>query len=239
MTGNHQPERRTGMSHTDLNTGEITALLAAAPLYRKSAVVMIRAAEPGERIVTALANGLEETAVTCKGGEPVITNPGGEQYVPIGGWAQVERRYVPLSGDRWQARGMIRAVRNPAGRDVTILAPWGEEQHGAPDCLFAAEYFPDDPERIGADRYLIGAAEFAETYSLVIPVTELYVRCSYPRRPDAIAASDTCQHPANTAVQDAEGNLWWRCPTHEGELTLGVSGEVVTHVPRATAGGLS
>ena len=38
----------------------------------------------------------------------------------------------------------------------------------------------------------------------MIPVTELYIRCSYPLRPDAIAASDTCQHPANTAVQDAE-----------------------------------
>lgn len=65
------------------------------------------------------------------------------------------------------------------------------------------------------------------------PITELYVRCSYPLRPDAIAASDTCQHPANTAVRDAEGVLWWRCPTHEGELASGVFGEeVVTRVAR-------
>lgn len=64
-----------------------------------------------------------------------------------------------------------------------------------------------------------------------VSITELYVRCSYPMRPDAIAASDTCQHPANTAVRDADGNLWWRCPTHEGELSSGVFGEeVVTHV---------
>src|SRR6185437_9460141 len=54
------------------------------------------------------------------------------------------------------------------------------------------------------------------------PVTELYVRCSYPMRSDAIAASDTCQHPANTAVRDFKGWLFWRCPTHEGELTNGV-----------------
>ncbi len=65
------------------------------------------------------------------------------------------------------------------------------------------------------------------------PVTELYVRCSYPLRPDAIAASDTCQHLANTAVKDADGNYWYRCPSHEGELTSGVYGvEVVTEVPR-------
>jgi hypothetical protein len=69
------------------------------------------------------------------------------------------------------------------------------------------------------------------------PVTELYVRCSYPMRPDAIAASDTCQHPADTAVRDADGNLWYRCPTHEGELSNGVFGEeVVTSVPRETNG---
>jgi hypothetical protein len=67
------------------------------------------------------------------------------------------------------------------------------------------------------------------------PVTELYVRCSYPMRPDAIAASDTCQHPANTAVRDADGNLWYRCLTHEGELSSGAfGGEVVTCVPRKT-----
>jgi hypothetical protein len=67
----------------------------------------------------------------------------------------------------------------------------------------------------------------------MVPVTELYVRCSYPMRPDAIAASDTCQHPASTAVRDDKGWLWYRCPAHEGELRNGVPGaEVVTCVPR-------
>lgn len=67
----------------------------------------------------------------------------------------------------------------------------------------------------------------------MVRVTDLYVRCSYPLRPDAIAASDTCQHPANTAVRDGKGWLFWRCPTHEGELRNGVFGEeVVTEIPR-------
>lgn len=76
------------------------------------------------------------------------------------------------------------------------------------------------------------------TETELTPVTELYVRCSYPLRPDAIAASDTCQHPADTAVRDADGNLWYRCPTHEGELRSGVFGEeVVTRVPRKPEAG--
>lgn len=59
------------------------------------------------------------------------------------------------------------------------------------------------------------------------PVAELYVRCSYPMRPDALAASDTCQQSADTAVRDAGGNLWWRCPAHEGKLRDGIYGEEV------------
>jgi Rieske Fe-S protein len=76
------------------------------------------------------------------------------------------------------------------------------------------------------------------TATRLIPVIELNVRCSYPMRPDVLAASDTCQHPADTAVRDAHDALWWRCPAHEGQLTLSRRGEVVTSVPRpVTSGG--
>lgn len=154
----------------DLTTDEFTALFAAAPVYRKSAVVSIREAQPGERVVTVMGDGREETAVTCSGGEPVITNPGGEQYVPMGGWEQVGRRYDPLAGGLWLAKGMVRAFPNPTGAEVSITAPWGEEQHQGPDCLLAVEYLPASPGEIGSDRYLIGAAEFAETYALAADV---------------------------------------------------------------------
>jgi hypothetical protein len=59
------------------------------------------------------------------------------------------------------------------------------------------------------------------------PIAELLVQCSFPMRPDAIAMSDRCRRMANTAVQDAEGALWWRCPAHKGELRPGVPGEAV------------
>lgn len=57
------------------------------------------------------------------------------------------------------------------------------------------------------------------------PITSLFVSCSFPMRPDAIAASDTCQHPADSGVKDDKGNLWWRCPDHRSMVKPGVQGE--------------
>ena len=90
--------------------------------------------------------------------------------------------------------------------------------------------------KAGATSYVErDGGRFAVTVVPLTPVTELYVRCSYPLRPDVLAASDTCQHPADTAVRDAEGNLRWRCPTHEGELTNGVYGVEVVPISPARA----
>jgi hypothetical protein len=74
----------------------------------------------------------------------------------------------------------------------------------------------------------------------LVPVSELFVRCSYPQRPDVKTASDTCRQHADSAVQDDEGFLWYRCPDHEGQLAPGIPGRVVTSVPREKkAGGRS
>lgn len=54
-------------------------------------------------------------------------------------------------------------------------------------------------------------------------VTDLYVQCAFPMRPDAIAASDTCQRPATSAVEI--GTAWyWRCDQHMGLIRPGVKG---------------
>lgn len=170
VNGNTISDDKEKTMELDLSTDEFTAQFAAAPVYRKSAVVNARPAVPGEQVVTTLADGTVETTVTCDGGEIVITNPGGELYV-VGG-EKFAKRYAPLGDGRFQARGMVRAVINPAGGDVTVIAPWGEEQHGGPACMFAVIYDPEEPEEVGSDRYLIGAAEFAETYALAADVTE-------------------------------------------------------------------
>ena len=59
---------------------------------------------------------------------------------------------------------MARIIDNPTGGEVSVIAPWGEEQVGAADCKFASLYDPTQPDVISTDRYIIGAAEFAETY---------------------------------------------------------------------------
>ena len=109
----------------DLNTAEMTALFRSALVYRKTAVVVISAALAGETIVTVTADGTEETRRVCQGGEPVITNPGGEEYVPQGGWPAVERRYSKRPDGRWEARGLVRAFPNPAGCPVRVTTRRG------------------------------------------------------------------------------------------------------------------
>lgn len=52
------------------------------------------------------------------------------------------------------------------------------------------------------------------------PVSQLYVGCSLAMRPDALAASDTCRALAVGAVQDSEGNYWYRCTTHRDLVTV-------------------
>jgi hypothetical protein len=63
-------------------------------------------------------------------------------------------------------------------------------------------------------------------------VMDLYVNCSYPTVPDPIAASDTCQKPAVSAVVDPDnGNMYYRCPEHRRQLRDGVHGRVRYLVP--------
>jgi len=67
------------------------------------------------------------------------------------------------------------------------------------------------------------------------PIAELAVNCSLQLinfdRP-GLAASDTCQAPADTGVELASGNIMWRCPAHRGmrTLTIGDVGKVYTHI---------
>lgn len=49
-----------------------------------------------------------------------------------------------------------------------------------------------------------------------VRVVDLYVECMYPMRPDALAASDCCRRPADTAVERPDGMRTWRCPKHRG-----------------------
>jgi hypothetical protein len=147
----------------DLSTPEMTQRFAEAPVYIKSAVVEIREAAPGEKLTTTLADGRDETVNTAKDGDYVVTNPGGEQYFI--GAQKVADRYTDIGDGRYQAKGACRAFQNPTGGEVTIIAPWGEEQHGGSDAMLAVLYDPENPDEVGSDRYIIGGEEFKNTYA--------------------------------------------------------------------------
>ncbi len=152
--------------HIDLSTDEYTAAFAAAPLYAKKSLVKMRAATPGETIVTRLQDGTVETTNTAGKNQVVVTNLGGEEYI-IDADKAAKRYEETDEPGVFRATGMARIIDNPTGGDVSVTAPWGEEQLGAADCKFAALYDPTQPEVVSDDRYILGAAEFAETYGLV------------------------------------------------------------------------
>ena len=83
----------------------------------------------------------------------------------------------------------------------------------------------------------------------LVSVSSLFVRCSLKVRclnQPGYAASDSCGHMADTAVQTPSGTLLWRCPQHRGVLYVagdshGIqwyqghqTGPVRTEVPRSS-----
>lgn len=147
----------------DLSTDEWTERLASAPVFAKKGVVQARQATPGEQVTTTLEDGTVETSNTANEGDVVITNPGGEQYI-IGGEKFAGRYEATEEEGVFRAKGMARAVQNPTGADIEIMAPWGEPQYGGPDAMIATVFDPEQPDVVGDDRYIIGYEEFQTTY---------------------------------------------------------------------------
>lgn len=162
--------QETAPKELDLSAGEWTNRLAGAEVYAKKAAVQAREAVPGETITTTLADGTVETTNTAGENTIIITNPGGEQYII--GAEKFAGRYEPtdIEGE-YRATGMARAVKNPTGDEIQVMAPWGELQHGGVDALIATVFDPLNPDEVSADRYIIGADEFRDTYA---PYEEVY-----------------------------------------------------------------
>lgn len=132
--------------------------MSNARCYRKTAMVVARPSRDGEKLVTTLTDGTVETARILTGGEMVITNPSGEEY------AIDEDKFRNLYevGEQgyWIPKGRIKAIQNPTGVPIEIMAPWGESQYGDELCFIAQGKDVND-------RYIIGNNEFKETYELI------------------------------------------------------------------------
>ena len=141
-----------------LEIGELTK-----NLYKKSARIHAVPGTPGERVVTILKNGLEETVNTVSvdlgTGTPdwIVTAPSGEQYIVTDKTFQDKYCPDPKEPGAFIPKGKpVEAVQ--IHEDIRFVAPWGEEQ-----LLASGGYLILDPGGI----YGVAEEEFMKTYSLV------------------------------------------------------------------------
>lgn len=163
MTEINNREETQNPVEIDRHDPRIMEGLGNAPVYRKQGEVKAAIAQGGEIVVTKLADGSTETQNTAKPGDAIVTNPGGEQYVIKAD--TFGKRYEAKPGEEgvFIATGHCRAIDNPWGQPITMLASWGEMQNGRADCVIADTY--DVATRaLGGEPYIIGRAEFAQTY---------------------------------------------------------------------------
>lgn len=132
---------------------QLLALLAVAPIYRKHAIVQARPAMPGETVETVLPNGERETINVAREGDWIVTNPGREQYV-INGVKFLARYAQSAQPGTYEAIGHCRAIQNPYGTPVSMLASWGRVTQGDADCMIA-DTCASDGTQLGGEPYLI------------------------------------------------------------------------------------
>lgn len=206
---------------TDINSEAYTQALAEASIFEKTATIQARPAQAGEVVATTLADGTQETTNTANEGDFIVTNPGGEQYI-VPGEKFAKRYEVTDQQDTFKAVGMIRAIKNPTGEPIKIIAPWGEEMNGDGECYVVTGYDPANPEEISSDRYIIGAQEFADTYASMKqspetseeepPVVELareLARTAHAGQVDKLGV-DYIKHPEAVAKRFEESGEWDR-----------------------------
>lgn len=138
--------------------------LAEAPIYLKQGRIEARPAILDEEITTTLKNGINETHNRAKEGDYIVTNPGGEQYIVPGN--KFLSRYEPTDEEGiFTAKGYCRAILNPFGRPIEVMASWDRPEYGDQHCLIAD--ICDASGHCDGEPYLIDAAVFAETYTPV------------------------------------------------------------------------
>lgn len=104
----------------------------------------------------------DETINTAQPGDAIVTGPTGERCVVKRD--DFDKLYEPLTTEdgavvpgKFLAKNIVKRLPNPTGREIVIIAPWGEEQVGGADCWIVES-------QVNGDRYLIEPRPFAETY---------------------------------------------------------------------------
>lgn len=155
MTGN------TSYLQIDRKAKTITEAINTAPIFKKQGLVHARPAIPGEKITTILKTGAQETENIAKKNEVIVTNPSGEQYI-ISMERFLNRYEMTPEVGKFSAKGFCRAILNPFGKPIEIMASWGTPQTGDENCLIADTC--DASGQTTGEPYLIDGKAFAETY---------------------------------------------------------------------------
>ncbi len=147
----------------DRKATEILAALATAQVFRKQGQVKARPATEGEQIETILGSGVKETTNSAKLGDWIMTNPSSEQYI-ISEQKFFARYEATETEGVYRAKGFCRAIKNPFGEPIEIMASWGSPQTGDENCMIA-DTCDENGENMGGEPYLIDGKAFAETYA--------------------------------------------------------------------------
>ncbi len=118
----------------------------------------------GEKITTTLEGGAKETVNKASEGDWIMTNPGGEQHI-ISEKKFLGRYEVTDESGVYSAKGYCRAIPNPFGKPIEIMASWGSPQTGDERCLIADTC--DASGKVDGEPYLIDADAFTKTYKQV------------------------------------------------------------------------
>lgn len=151
------PEHFEPIAADGVIPASVVSMVRAGLKYRKTATVKAVQTPVDTLLKTVLKNGTLETERIVPAGSFIVTNPSGEQY-GINAESFI-KRYEPTDVEGvYLAKGEIYAIRNPYKAPISILASWGELQHGSATCWLAVP--------VGSDEtpYIIGDDEFAETY---------------------------------------------------------------------------
>ncbi len=148
----------------DRKSPEIMDAIAKAPVFKKQGGVEARPAKLGEEVTTTLESGAKETVNKANEGDWIVTNMSGEHYIISE--QKFLGRYEPTDkSGAYSAKGYCRAINNPFGKPIEIMASWGSSQIGNANCMIADTC--DASGKVDREPYLIDADPFSKTYKQV------------------------------------------------------------------------
>ena len=150
--------------HIDRKSPEILEALKKAPVYQKKGTVLARKAVVGEKVITILSGGSKETENIAGEDAWAVTNPSGEEYL-ISEKKFFSRYSKTDAPGVFKACGYCKAIRNPFGKPIEIMASWGSPQTGEADC-FISDVCDSTGTMMDIEPYLIDGEVFFETYEL-------------------------------------------------------------------------